>query len=343
MTMPDALSPPIGADSPWLAPLAGYSDLPFRLLCREHGAAVACTEMVSAKGLLYASPGTETLLRTTPEDAPLVVQLFGSEPEPLAEAVTLCRERGFTWFDLNAGCPVPKVVKTGAGAGLVRTPSDRARLGRIVAAMAEAAGPGRLGVKFRPGFNAADAADPATALETMRRCEDAGAAWLTLHPRSAKQGYAGEADWSAIARMVGAAAVPVMASGDLFTADAARECLRRTGCAGVMFARGALRNPLIFRELRTGEGLAGRREAAAALIERHVALALAHGGGRRELLRMRTFAPRYVRGLPDAGALRKRFIACECWDDVSAVAQSLHEPPIPPTQSPCPNAQDTDT
>jgi tRNA-dihydrouridine synthase B len=314
MRHPD--SPPIAPDAPWLAPLAGFSDLPFRLLCREHGAAVAVTEMVSAKGLCHDSPGTDDLLATTPADAPLVVQLFGSEPQYIERAMTALLERGFRWFDLNAGCPVRKVVKTGAGAALHNTPD---LLVDIAGRMAALAGPGRCGVKLRRGW----AAGQDNYLELGRRLADAGTAWLALHPRHARQGYGGEADWSCLAALVRAVDVPVLASGDLFTPEAGVRCLRETGAAGVMFARGALHGPSIFA--RHSALLAGRALPApspaelAALIRRHAALAREHLRERHALLQMRTIVPRYVRHMPGSRALRARLVHCRTWEELDGL------------------------
>ncbi|WP_235896734.1 tRNA dihydrouridine synthase [Oceanidesulfovibrio marinus] len=313
---------PIGGDAPWLAPLAGYSDLAFRLLCREQGAAVACTEMVSAKGLAYKSPGTQPLLDTLAEDAPLVVQLFGAEESFLVRAVAELAGRGYTWFDLNAGCPVPKVVKTGAGAGMIRTAEDRARLAAITRAMVREAGEGRMGVKFRMGYHGADD----TAVETARLLEDAGAAWITIHPRFAKQGYGGHSRWEVTRRVVEAVSIPVIASGDLFSAEDGRRCIAETGAASVMYARGALRDPLVFAKYLGRMSERPDRATLAALVRRHAELCRAHGDQHRSLLKMRTFVPRYVRNLDDASALRKRLIACKTWECIEEVAAAIAEP-----------------
>ncbi len=338
---------PIGPDSPWLAPLAGFSDLPFRLLCREQGAAVACTEMVSAKGLVYgmrqkgntegkSNEGTEDLLSTTPEDTPLVVQLFGAEPEFLSEAASLLRARGFLWFDLNMGCSVPKVTKTGAGSALLREPE---RALAAASALFRAAGPGRAGCKIRLGW---DAASP-VYLDLAKALEDAGAAWITLHPRYARQGFSGEADAGALEKLVRAVGIPVLASGDLFrAADAVRRL--DTGVSGVMFARGAMANPAVFRQyhaLRRAPGGNARvleetatdaasdtlgRDKLLALILRHAELAreLTPGKpGRRgyspALLKMRTVVPRYVRHLPGVKRLRLALANCEGWDELADI------------------------
>ena len=321
------IHPLIGRDRPWLAPLAGYTDLPFRLLCRSLGAAAACTEMVSAKGLIYGGRNTEALLSTASGDAPLVVQVFGDDPGLVGEAVRRLRERGVEWFDLNAGCPVPKVLKTGSGAALLRDPG---RLAALVRAMAEAAGPGRTGVKLRLGWEGGRTLHA----ELGPRLEEAGAAWLCLHPRTPQQGYGGAARWEAVAELRRAVEVPVLASGDLFSAGDALACLERTGASGVMFARGALRNPLVFAEFTAlARGLPAPARTAGMLAEavrRHVALARSHGRGQRSLLRMRHQAARYLRGLEDIGALRKRLVSCISWEELEEVLEAaLAREPAP--------------
>ena len=327
MLTPISISPPpIGPDAPWLAPLAGFSDLPFRLLCREQGAAVACTEMVSAKGLIYglrqkSGPlnGTEELLDTTPEDAPLVVQLFGEDEAFVAAAVEELRERGFRYFDLNMGCSVPKVTKTGAGAALLKEPE---RAATVASALFNKAGPGRAGCKIRLGW---DSRWP-VYLELARRLADAGAAWITLHPRYARQGFSGKADVMALDLLARAVDIPVMASGDLFTAEDAVERLE-TGARGVMFARGAMNNPAIFRRyLALRRGLEFPEALPAhelhALIARHAEFARALTPGRPgksglspALLKMRTVVPRYVRHLPGVRHLRQALTRCGDWDE----------------------------
>lgn len=310
--------PLIAADSPWLAPLAGYSDLPFRLLCREYGCKVACTEMVSAKGLVYGGPGTGNLLDTVPEDSPLVVQLFGNEPEFFEKAMDILLERGFKYFDLNAGCPVKKVTKTGAGSGLHK---DLDRLESIIRVMHDKA-PGNSGVKFRLGWDG----EEENYLEVGKRVEQAGAAWVSFHPRYARQGYAGTANWDALAQLKQAVTVPVIASGDLFTAADAQRCIAETGVDGVMFARGALYAPYVFDEYSTllrGETPAPQTgEMLAAMISRHAKLIQEHFPGKKALVKMRTIVPRYVRNMPGARILRSQVVACDSWE---ALSDCVHE------------------
>jgi tRNA-dihydrouridine synthase B len=319
---------PMGPEHPWLAPLAGFTDLPFRLLCREQGAAVACTEMVSAKGLVFGArqghkgnQGTRELLTTCEADTPLVVQLFGAEPEFLAESVRILREWGYQWFDLNMGCSVPKVSKTGAGAAMLKDIPNALAAAR---AMIAEAGAGRVGFKMRLGWDA----DKLVYEDLGRALEDLGAGWLSLHPRYARQGFSGQADVRPLEVLAKAVSLPVLASGDLFTAQDALDRLP-TGIRGVMFARGALHNPAVFRQYK--ERLAGRAvpeflPAAdlQTLILRHMALAreLTPGKPGRKgyspaLLKMRTVVPRYVRHLPGIRHLRQALTRCESWEELT--------------------------
>ena len=315
--------PPIGPDCPGLAPLAGYSDLPFRLLCRENGAAAACTEMVSAKGLYYAQKGggagSEALLAGTPEDAPLIIQLFGAEPDILAQVTADLAARfaaGRVWFDLNMGCSVPKVIKTGSGAALLRDP-DLALA--CAAAMIRAAGPGRVGFKLRLGWQPGDA----VYLRLGPALADLGAAWLTLHPRCARQGFAGVADWEALSRLKRAVPVPVLGSGDLHTAADGLACIKATGIDGVMFARGAMSSPRIFADLAKlchGHAPAPMtRQELKALIHRHMHLARTLGGEHTAIFKMRTFVPRYTKHLPGIRALRQAMALCRDWESLQHI------------------------
>ncbi len=296
---------------PWLAPLAGYSDLSFRLLCREQGAAVCCTEMVSAKGLIYQSKGTNDLLSTTAHDAPLVVQLFGRDADIMVAAMEKLMASGFRYFDLNMGCSVPKVNKTGCGSAMLR---DIDNAVDVASAMVKTAGLGHVGFKFRLGWEAGYE----VYLDLAKRLEQIGAAWLTLHPRYARQGFSGTARWSALTDVVQAVSIPVIASGDLLTAADGVRCITETGVSTVMYARGAMNDPGIFaahRALMAGKpdpGYAPRRIHA--LISRHATLAKHYAHGRSGLLKMRTFVPRYVRHMSGARVLRQHLASCFEWD-----------------------------
>ncbi|BBD07981.1 tRNA dihydrouridine synthase [Desulfovibrio ferrophilus] len=312
----------IAPDAPWLAPLAGYSDLSFRLLCRENGCRVAVTEMVSAKGLCYDSRGTSELLKTTPEDSPLVVQLFGSEIEFIERAMHTLMEQGVRYFDLNAGCPVRKVIKTGCGASLH---TNVGLLESIAERMAKIAGPGNCGVKFRRGWVAGED----NYLDIGKRLQDAGTAWVALHPRTAKQGYAGEADWSCLKELSNTIDIPVIASGDLITAEDGVRCIRETGVQGVMFARGALYGPTIFNDYLTllrGEVLPPRTgQDLAKVILRHAELSREHLPERKALLKMRSIVPRYVRHNPGVRKLRTQLINCDSWEELESMVLDFLE------------------
>ncbi len=313
----------ISRNEPWLAPLAGFSDLPFRLLCREYGCGVACTEMVSVKGLVFESPGTTKLMLTRQEDSPLVVQLFGAEPGYFREALNRLLGLGFTCFDLNAGCPVRKVVKTGAGAALL---GNQDRLFEIVKVMVALAGQHNVGVKLRSGWDESSPLNP----DIFAELERLGAGWITLHPRTAKQGFSGKADWDRIRMVQEQVGIPVIASGDLFSAEDGRKCLYQTKAAGVMFGRGALYDPMIFarfRELMDGSGNGrgsekDRPKRLHEMINRHVQLCLQSQDAWRSFLKMRTIIPRYLRVFQGAKELRKSIVVCRSWEELQRLINS---------------------
>ena len=305
-------------DAPWLAPLAGYSDLPFRLLCREHGCRVAVTEMVSAKGLIYQSPGTQELLMTSAGDEPLVVQLFGSEEPFLVQAVERLREAGFRYFDLNCGCPVRKVSKTGSGAALLKEPEHLLRLAK---AMIGATEPGCMGFKIRLGWYVGQP----VFLDVAKGLEDLGAGWVTMHPRYGAQGFTGHADWTQLAVLKKSVSLPVIASGDLFMAEDAFRCVEQTGVDSIMFARGALNDPAIFERYLALRGQAVTQDKsgrqAITLVRRLCDLYTGHGMDRLGLLKMRTLVPRFLKGLPGARGLRRDIVFCKTWDEVFALLE----------------------
>ena len=311
--------PPIAPEAPWLAPIAGYSDLPFRLLCRRLGAAAAVTEMVSVKGLLFRQPGTQKLLATCPEDSPLVIQLFGAKPEHFAPVMQGLIGQGFCLFDLNAGCPVRKVVKTGSGSALLAEPERLLAIARVMVRAAVAAG-GRVGVKLRLGFESGRD----DVLDIGRALEQAGVSWLTLHPRFGRQMFTGRADWARLGALVRAVRIPVLASGDLHTAEDAIRCLAETNAAGVMFARGALHDPRVFERfaaLVRGRPAPDPDPAGLAGVARaHVRLAKSLDGSEASLRKVRSFVPRYAKGLDGIRALRAKLSACRSWEELEAAA-----------------------
>ncbi len=312
---------PISPQHPWLAPLAGWSDLAFRLMCRRQGAAVACSEMISAKGLVYQSFGTESLLKTNEEDNPLVMQLFGAEAEFIAKATHLLVDQGCTLFDVNMGCSVPKVTKTGAGAALLK---NHALAFEVAKAIIEAAKPHKVGFKLRLGWDHQSATDyQALALGL----EKLGAAWLTLHPRTAKQGFSGKADWGAIKTLKNMVSLPVIASGDLMTAEDGLLCLEQTGADSLMYGRGALRDTGIFAHhacLIDGKPYSGLDlPSLLCRLRSHIALMREHDSDRRALLKMRTIIPRTTKAFGGTAAkvLRLALMASTSWVDVEEALQ----------------------
>ncbi|MCF8030905.1 MAG: tRNA-dihydrouridine synthase family protein [Desulfohalobiaceae bacterium] len=297
------------------------------MLCREYGAAAACTEMVSAKGLVYQGSGSWDLVRSiprVPEDRPLIVQIFGAELSFIQEAVRRLLDWGAAYFDLNAGCPVKKVVKTGAGAGLLQ---DSGRLAAILQSMVSLAGEGRVGVKLRSGWSAAEFVSGNAAI----RLDGMGLGWICLHPRSALQGLSGSADWGLLEKLKERIQTPLLASGDLYSARDGINCLQRTAADGVMYARGALANPALFQdhlrllqeggeaELDRATDLARRLQIA----HRHVALCRRYADTRKNLLKMRTILPKYLKGFPDASAARSRMVRASSWEEIESTLEGL--------------------
>ena len=283
----------------FLAPMAGITNLPMRLMARECGASLTFTEMVSVNGLTREGRKSFDLLKSVPADRPIGMQLFGDDAEMLAEAARLVEGYG-ELIDINMGCPVRKVVGTGAGSALLKEPLKVAGIIRSVRAATRLP----FTVKIRTGWVCGDE----SFLEIGRIAQEEGCDAVTLHPRSRAQMFDGKADWSRIAQLKAALDIPVIGSGDLFTAADVALMLEQTGCDAVMIARGAMGNPWIFREslaLLSGEALAGptagERYAAAC---RHLELFSELEGDRVALMEMRKHLSWYSKGLPGAAQFR---------------------------------------
>jgi tRNA-dihydrouridine synthase B len=308
----DAAVPRIGGlalEHPFLlAPLAGVTDAPFRRLCRAQGAAMVCSEMVSGKGLWYGDRKTEQLLRICEDEKPVAFQIFGKEPEILAFAARTLDDRENALLDINMGCPVPKIVKNGEGAALLRDPE---LAGRLVEAAANATRK-PVTVKLRIGWDASSG----DAVEMAKTLEAAGAAALTVHGRTREQFYSGKADWNAIRRVKEAVGIPVIGNGDVRSGADALRMLAETGCDFVMIARGALGNPWIFREARAlyrGESVPAPPDIGERIdmILRHLDLLIAEKGERVAALEMRKHAAWYLKGVRASAGLRGKLNAAK--------------------------------
>lgn len=284
-----------------LAPMAGYTSLPMRLLCRRAGAGIVYSELLSATGLHYGSRRTAEMMATCAGEHPVGIQIFGTDPDRMAAAAEAAVARGADVVDINMGCAVPKVMKTGAGAALLGNPE---RAVAIVEAVSQRIGR-PVTVKIRAGLEEGDC----SWLGLATRLVEAGAAALCLHARTARQRFEGRADWGAIAALVQEAPVPVIGNGDVDRPEAARRMTEETGCAGVMIGRAALGNPWIFAQAAAElRGEVGPRDPTP---RERVAVALCHLGmlaagqeERRAVLEMRPVLARYLQGLPGARQLR---------------------------------------
>ena len=285
-----------------LAPMAGITDLPFRLLCKEQGAGLLYTEMVSAKAISYHNRNTVSLMETDPKEHPVALQLFGSEPELMGEVAKSIEDQPFDILDINMGCPVPKVVNNGEGSALLKDP---ALIREIIKAVS---GTVRKPVtaKMRIGFEGADV-DP---VEIARIMEDAGAAAIAVHGRTRQQYYSGRADWETIRRIKEAVSVPVIGNGDVDSPEKAEAMFRETGCDAVMIGRAVRGNPWIFREMNhyfaTGELLPGPSlEELKEEILRHARTQIEKKGEYTGIREMRKHVAWYTAGMRHSAGIRR--------------------------------------
>lgn len=302
------------------APMAGVTDKAFRVLAREAGCGLVCTEMISDQALLYGNPKTVDMLNiegeTGPVNGPLSVQLFGSNPEYMAEAAAIVEKRGADIIDINMGCPTPKIVKNGEGAALMKDPEQAAR---IVAAVVRAV-KRPVTVKMRAGWDEGSR----NAVQVARLVVEAGAAAVTVHGRTRVQFYGGQADWNIIGEVKAAVEVPVVGNGDIWSGPHAARMMQETSCDAVMIGRAGMGNPWIFRQvvryLETGEILPGptvNDRISTAL--RHLELLVKFKGEKRAVLEMRRHASWYIKGLRGAARAREKINKAGTIDELARV------------------------
>lgn len=307
----------------FLAPMAGVSDLPFRLLCSRMGAGLVCSEMVSAKAIFYKNKNTEALLQIHEGEGPVSLQLFGSEPELMADMARAIEERPFAILDINMGCPVPKVVNNGEGSALMKDPL---LAGRIISAVAGAIHK-PVTVKIRKGFDD----EHVNAVEMAHVAQESGAAAVVVHGRTREQFYSGQADWDIIARVKDAVHIPVVGNGDVTDPQSALRLLQETGCDAVAIGRAARGNPWLFARtvhfLDTGELLpAPSAEELRAMILRHAQLLVEYKGEYTALREMRKHVSWYTAGYPHSARLRGRINELETMEELNELLSLLFTP-----------------
>lgn len=303
-----------------LAPMAGVSDLPFRLLCQKEGAGMTCMEMISAKAVLYNNKNTESLLAIHPDEECVSLQLFGSEPAIMAEIAKRIEERSFKILDINMGCPVPKIVNNHEGSALMKNPE---LVYDIVRAISEAISK-PVTVKIRKGFDE----DHVNAVEVARAAEAGGAKAVAVHGRTREQYYSGAADWSIIKAVKEAVHIPVIGNGDIKCGADAKRMLEETGCDGVMVGRAAEGNPFIFREITAF--MEGREYTAPTLKEiketvlLHADMQLEYKGEFIGIREMRKHLSWYLKGFEGASALRKRINEMETFEELKEIINNIY-------------------
>ena len=302
-----------------LAPMAGVTDLPFRLLCKEQGAGLLCMEMVSAKAIYYHNKNTEALMEIDPRENPVSLQLFGSDADIMAEMAKKIEERPFDILDINMGCPVPKVAGNGEGSALMKNPAlVREIVSKVVKATVKP-----VTVKIRKGFDE----DHVNAVEIAKIIEDCGAAAVAVHGRTREQYYSGKADWDIIRQVREAVSIPVIGNGDVTGPESARRMLEETGVDGIMIGRAARGNPWIFRQIReyleTGElPEKPSYEEVRETMLRHARLQLEYKGEYTGIREMRKHVAWYTAGYPHSARLRARINEVESYEELEELLKS---------------------
>ena len=304
-----------------LAPMAGVTDLPFRLLCKEEGASLLYTEMISAKGIYYGNKNTELLWTIDERERPVTLQLFGSEPELLADIAMRIEDRNFDIIDINMGCPVPKIVNNKEGSALM---NEMALSGRIIDAVSRAVKK-PVTVKFRKGFYK----DSDTAEEFARMAEYYGAKAVAVHPRTREQYYSGKADWDVLRRVKKAVSIPVIGNGDLFDVTDIKRMYEQTGVDAFMIGRGARGNPWIFKRakayIETGEILPSPSVSdICEMILKHAKMNIEYKGEYTGIREMRKHAAWYTQGLKNSARFRDRLSHIESYDELCDILEKAY-------------------
>ena len=299
-----------------LAPMAGVTDLPFRLLCKEQGAGLLCMEMVSAKAILYKNKNTESLLSIDERENPVSLQLFGSDPDIISSIAHEIEERPFDILDLNMGCPVPKIVNNGEGSALMKNP---VLAGKIIEKTVKAIQK-PVTVKIRKGFDE----EHINAVEMAKVAEESGASAVAVHGRTREQYYSGKADWDIIRQVKEAVSIPVIGNGDLITAEDVIAMQRQTGCDGFMIGRGAQGNPWIFSQVlhyfETGEHLKKPPfEEVIDMILRQTRMMMEFKGAYTGIHEMRKHAAWYTAGYPNSSRLRGALNYVESYEELEDI------------------------
>lgn len=297
-----------------LAPLAGYTDLAFRLLCREYGAGLCYSEMISCHGLVYHQKNTLDMIKTTNEERPVVIQLFGGEPGVMGEAAAILSEYPIDLIDINMGCPVKKVTKKGAGAALMRDTQTARQIIKAVCANSQVP----VTIKIRSGWNH----DNIIAEDFAKMAEDNGISAIAIHARTWSDGFGGKSDWQVIAKVKKAVSIPVIGNGDIKTYQDGLNMIAETGCDGVMIGRAALGCPWVFqKEALLKPSLSYRLTA----LIRHLELINQFHETKSTLAKIKNHSGRYLKGVPAGSTIRKKFYATKNFHELQELIQGLLE------------------